>query len=210
MGNTRRFRALSALRAVGGTRLAQWGLGLLALALAAALYPMSAAAASAAADRIVLPPERREVQSPSGQFVLVLGTADRWKTPYGARAEVYRLDPTGRSLVWRRDLPHYHGPRRALVTDQGEVLLADEWINVVSRFAIVVIAPDNQLRATYTAREVFAKLGVPPREISARAKAGPWISEGPVLSDDGHSALFVAGGRRLDVNLSDGSITIRD
>jgi hypothetical protein len=164
-------------------------------------------AAEIASDRIFLPPERREVSSPAGSFVLVLATADGWKTPRGS-AELYRVGSTGRQLIWKRDLPHYHGPRRALVSDKGEVLLADEWINVVSRYALTVIAPENRTVATYTAEQVFATLAIPPREITSHAKAGPWITEGPVFSPDGKSALITAGGRTLEVRLSDGKLTV--
>lgn len=167
------------------------------------------AAVETASDRIVLPPERREVASPDGHFVLVLATADGWKTPQGS-ATLYRARPAGRKLVWQRDLPHYHGPRRALVSQQGEVLLADEWINVPSRYALTVIAPDNRLLASYPVEQVFAVLGVPLPDITAHAKAGPWITDGPVLSPDGKVALITAGGRTLEVRLSDGRLSVHD
>ena len=91
-----------------------------------------AASIEIVADRIVLPMERREVSSPASSFVLVLATADKWKTPRGS-AELYRVRTAERQLIWKRDLPHHHGPRRALVSDKGIVLPVDEWINVVSQ-----------------------------------------------------------------------------
>lgn len=167
-----------------------------------------AIAMETAADRILLPPEQREIVSPSGRFVLVLATADGWKTPRGL-AELYRVQAAGRELIWKRGLPHHHGPRRALVSDAGEVLLVDEWINVPSRYALTIIAPDNRLLASYPVEQVFAVLGVPLRDITAHAKAGPWITDGPVLSADGTSALITAGGRTLEVRLSDGKLSAR-
>ncbi len=184
---------------------------LASLCAALALFAINgeAAAVETASDRIALPPERREVASPDGHFVLVLATADGWKTPQGSAA-LYRARPAGRELVWQRDLSHHHGPRRALVSEQGEVLLADEWINVPSRYALTLIAPDNRLLASYPVEQVFAVLGVPLPEITAHAKAGPWITDGPVLSADGKSALITAGGRTLEVRLSDGKLSVRD
>jgi hypothetical protein len=159
-------------------------------------------------DRIVLPPEQREVLSPTGRFVLVLATADKWKTPR-VSAELYRIRAAQRQLIWKRDLPHYHGPRRVLVSDRGEVLLVDEWINVVSRYALTIIDPENRIVASYKAEQVFTVLDVPLREITSRAKAGPWITDGPVFSPDGKFALITAGGRTLEVRLSDGRLTVR-
>jgi hypothetical protein len=159
-------------------------------------------------DQIVLPPQRRESASPSGRFLIVIASADGWNTPHGT-AELYRAQTTGRELVWQRELPHHHGPRRVLVSDKGEVLLADEWINVPSRYALTLVAPDNRLIASYPVEQVFAALGVPLPDITAHAKAGPWITDGPVLSADGLAASITAGGRTLDIRLSDGRLSIR-
>ena len=167
------------------------------------------AAVEIVSDRIVLPPERREVLSPSSRFVLVLATADKWKTPHGS-AELYLVGTDERQLLWKRDLPHYHGPRRALVSDKGEVLLVDEWINVASRYALTIIDLENRIVASYNAEQVFKTLGVPLREITHHAKAGPWITDGPVFSPDGKFALIMAGGRTLEVSLSDGRLTVRE
>ena len=63
--------------------------------------------------------------------------------------------------------------------------------------------------ASYRAEQVFTALGVPLREITSYAKEGPWITEGPVFSPDGEFALIMAGGRNLEVRLSDGILTVR-
>lgn len=181
----------------------------LCVALALFITAGEAVAVEIAADRIMLPPEQREFQSPNGHFALAFSTADHWKTPRGS-AGLYRLRAANRQLIWKRELPHHHGPRKVLVSDQGTVLFADEWINVPSRYALTLIGPDNHLLASYSVEQVFAVLGVALREITAHAKLGPWIGSGPDLSLDGKYALIKAGGRTLKVHLSDGKLSAHD
>ena len=52
------------------------------------------------------------------------------------------MDARG-GVKWERELPQHHGPRQALVTKSGQVLLMDEWINVLSRYALVPMAPSG-------------------------------------------------------------------
>src|SRR5262245_9840853 len=87
-------------------------------------------------DRITLPPASREFTSPSGKFVLVVSTKDSWKSPR-ATGELFSAG-ANRTLLWSRELPQEYGPRFALVNDQGTVLMLDEWINVNTRYAILV------------------------------------------------------------------------
>lgn len=176
-------------------------------ALLASFYLMAAHRAYAV-DTIDLPPGRREASSSEGRYTLVLTSLDGWET-YRVKAELYEGRPADRHSVWQRELPHNYGPRRALVSGQGEVLLADEWINVLSKYALTLIDRQNRMVAQYSAEQVIAALGVPIREVGSHAKAGPWITDGPSVSPDGRSALITAGGRVLAISLADGKLSVR-
>jgi hypothetical protein len=158
------------------------------------------------ADRVNFPPEERRFESASGGFILTVQAVDGWKTPRVAAT----LRKAGGQALWQRELPHYHGPRYVLVTEEGRVLLVDEWINVVSRYALTLIATDGITLAEYSAEQIFSLLAVPRRVISDDARFGPWITEGPTFSADSKSVLFKAGGRSIRLRLEDGRILIDD
>ncbi|MCX6629476.1 MAG: hypothetical protein NTW28_17805 [Candidatus Solibacter sp.] len=120
------------------------------------------------------------------------------------------MSKSGGAVVWQRELPHHHGPRRVLVADDGRVLLVDEWINVVSPFALTLIAADGGELAHYSAEQVLSLLAVPRKAITEHARFGPWITDGPTLSADGDWVLFKAGGRSLKLRLADGRISVED
>jgi hypothetical protein len=161
-------------------------------------------------DAISVPPSPRQFESPSGKHILVLtNLPDRLRTS----AELFQIGaraPSGRQLVWRQVLPHERGPREALVTDDGMVVLVDEWINVVSVRAVTVLGVDGRAVAQYPAEQLFAMLSVPRRSISSAAKFGIWMSHEPALSQDGRSVEFRSAGKRLTLTLSDGRMTVSD
>lgn len=157
-------------------------------------------------DRIDLPPDQRQFRSTSGGFVLTVKALDGWRTPFSAAT----LSDAIGSVLWKRNLPHHHGPRNVLVTNGGQVLLADEWINVLSRHALTLIGPDGATIAAYPAEQIIGILGVPRASITDHARFGPWMSDGPKLSADAKSVLFGAGGRSLVLRLQDGRLSARD
>lgn len=65
-------------------------------------------AKSVASDRIVLPPARREFPSADRTFLLVVETADEWKSPYHS-ARLYRTGPGQPVLRWTRVLTQQYG-----------------------------------------------------------------------------------------------------
>ena len=154
-----------------------------------------------AADRMDLPPAERRFGS---GFVLTVKTLDGWKTPLG-RATL--ADARG-GVKWERELPHHHGPRRVLVTKSGQVLLVDEWINVLSRYALMLIAPSGVTVAQYSGEQIISLLGVPRAAIRLNARVGAWMTAEP--SAVGDSVFFEAGGRRLVLRLADGQLSARD
>ncbi len=115
-----------------------------------------------------------------------------------------------RRSLWNRLLPHEQGPRSALVTDSGAVVLLDEWINVVPRHAIMLIGPDGRTPARYSGEQLFAILNVPRKAISANARHGVWMSSEPVPSADGKTVEFRCARRSFTLQLADGKITVSD
>jgi hypothetical protein len=136
--------------------------------------------------------------------VLTVASADGWKTPQPT-ATLRR----GGAVAWSRPLPHHHGPRFALVTDEGRVLLVDEVINVRSRQALMLLDAAGTVVARHEFAAVFAALGASEAQLRAAATAGPWLAGPPVLAADQRSALLPAAGRQLAVDLVDGRLTGR-
>ena len=159
-----------------------------------------------ATDSITLPPVQREFASPSGEFTLIVSADDQWQTPR-ASAVLSTGRSGARQPLWTRELPHHHGPRKVLLSDQGDSLLVDEWINILSPHALMLIDRRNQLVADYSAQAVLAALGLSAREAGASAREGPWLAEGPNLSADGQRALLRAGACTLEIRLRDGKLS---
>jgi hypothetical protein len=170
---------------------------------AAALF--AAASVMTAQDAIDLPPLERRVASRSGADTLILRAIDNWKSPFVVAT---LASATGR-VVWEQQLPHQHGPRRALVTDDGHVLLVDDWINVVSPRAITLLDPTGKTVVTHSAQDIFQLLAVPLRSITEHARFGAWLTDGPTLAPDARTASFRAGGRSFAISLVDGRISIQ-
>ena len=162
-----------------------------------------------AADRIVLPPVRRAIRSPSGGFELVITSDDHWKTKL-AIGELTDLSAPGRLRVWRMNLPQTQGPRRALVTDQGSTVMFDSWLNVASPHAIVVVSAEGRQLAVHGFDAIVALLGVSRRTVAQHGRLGLWLSSEPVVSGDGLTVLLAAGDRHLRLWLADGSLTLAD
>ncbi len=154
-----------------------------------------------ATDRIDLPPLERRFGS---GFVLTVKSLDGWKTPLG-RAML--VDARG-GVKWERELPQHHGPRQVLVTKSGQVLLMDEWINVLSRYALMLIAPSGVTMAEYSGEQIIRALGVPRAAIRLNARWGVWMTSEPSVVGD--AVFFEAGGRRLVLRLADGQLSARD
>lgn len=179
--------------------------GLSALLLSASPSPALPAEAQLADDAIDLPPVHQIVTSPNQAFLLVLQSPDGWATPQPVAA-LYSLDQRQCQRLWQRSLPQSYGPRFALVTDSGTTLLLDEWINVASDYAVVLLDPAGQLIAQHSFDQVAAVLQVPRAEIVERSRFGWWIGAAPSLQADGQQAEVAAAGQRLLIGLEDGQL----
>lgn len=186
---------------------------MLALGLQAAM--MQAGASGGAAPRVVRdvisrPPSPRQFVSPSGRFRLVLQLALPQRPP---RVVAELFDDGGGApgrSVWQQQLPHEWGPRTALITDEGRVVLVDEWINVASRRALTLLDLQGKTQLVYSAEQIFDLLAVPRRSISGAATAGVWRTGEPLLSADGLWVEIRSAGRKLRLSTTTGQLILVD
>jgi hypothetical protein len=156
-------------------------------------------------DSISLPPERIERYSPNRQFALVIESLDGWRSPV-ATAKFFRAGPPGEILLWQARLPQEYGPRFAIVGNQGQVLLLDEWINVESKNAIWLRTLHTMV--TYDFNAVAALLNLPRRDIVKSAAFGWWISGVPLLAETGAVAIVPSAGHRIRIDLDNGQLSL--
>jgi hypothetical protein len=134
------------------------------------------ARAGVESDRITLPPERREFHSSNGQWRLRVEALDPgWHKTDVAAELLHGAVASGQSR-WRMPLAHTYGPRDAWVGADGMVLLIDEWINVASQRALVLIAPSGKTLASHGYAAIVAALGTTPAELGRHARRGGWMA----------------------------------
>ena len=155
-------------------------------------------------DARSLPYAQRVFASPSAAFELVLSALSQGQS---AQAELFAVAADGRRPLWRQALPHEQGPRTAVVADGGEVVLLDEWINVPSRHALLLLDPQGRRRAHYNFDELVGILQLPRKTVAQHAVQGAWLAGEPRWSTDGRQLLLPAGGRTLSLQLADGRLT---
>jgi hypothetical protein len=163
----------------------------------------------ASGDWITHPPVREEFVSADGRQRLVISSIDEqgWKSQRSS-AEMQRAERGIWRSQWRLDLPHAYRPRFALATPKGAAVFLDEWINIRSPLAIMVIGPDGRGVAVTHVDAVFQLLGVPGSDVVAVARYGVWMQAPPVLSADGQQVEVRTAGKVLRVRLSDGALSL--
>ncbi len=162
---------------------------------------------AAPSDRITLPDIRREFKSASGRFAFVVSTQDDWKSLRGT-GELISIAGSVRTLLWSHALPQQFGPRFVLVSDLGTVLMLDEWINVRSPFAVLVVDRNNRTVRQHGADAVVLSVQVPEKDVVRMAKYGWWISAPPRLNSAGDGARVETAGKILTIRLSDGQLAV--
>ena len=168
---------------------------------------ISGAAITLASDIVPMPPERKEFASPAGDFVFVLFTTDHWRSRKSV-GELFQVTQQGRALLWTRHLPHEYRPRYVLLNDNAAVLLIDEWVNIKSRYAVMLLDRDNHVVAQHDLDAVLKVLGVPIATVTQLARHGWWIVSPPVLDAAGEHATVETAGKTLTIRLRDGHLTI--
>lgn len=156
-------------------------------------------------DAIARPPDRQVVASPRQDYILILQTPDEWASKR-VEATLYEATDDRCQPRWSQALPHEYGPRYALVSDQGQVTLLDEWINVASDYAVMVLGVDGEEIARYDFEAMRQAVDMPVDVVVERAQTGWWISAEPRLSPDGEQVRVAIGGKTLRIDLSTGQL----
>ena len=157
-------------------------------------------------DQVPAPPPVEVFDSPSGTYRFTLRAPADWQT--GApEGELVKTDGSGSKRLWRQALPQEYRARFALVTDRGLVVMLDDWWNVRSGYAVMLVGPDGEEVAVWRYDDVQATLGVPISELVAKAKHGPWISAPPQLDVDGIGVLVPAAGKHLVIDTARATLT---
>ncbi|MBE9156500.1 hypothetical protein IQ265_06605 [Nodosilinea sp. LEGE 06152] len=157
-------------------------------------------------DAIPYPPLLRHESSPAGTYHLVL-TLEQDAT--GARrttASLFETMGDRCQQVWARRLPHSYGPRLGLVTDRGIVVLLDEWINVASSYALVVMGPDGEVKAQHSFDDIVAVTDQSRAEVVEQAAQGFWLAGNPVINRGGSQVSIPTAGGRLTLDLTTGNL----
>ena len=161
----------------------------------------------AAEDRVITPPLREEFASPDQRYVFELSTPDNWRSGKSV-GRLLEGNGASRRVLWTRPLPHQFRPRYVLVGDTGNVLLVDEWANVKSRFAVMVLDRQNQLVAQHDFEAVRKVLDLPVAQVVGKARLGWWIVSGPTLEASGGTAVVETAGKRLRIRIADGNLSL--
>jgi hypothetical protein len=160
-------------------------------------------------DSIDLPAQRREFASRSRNYLFVLRTEDGWASKR-AQGELYELSARGRRLLWRQLLPQEFGPRYLVVSDEGHILMLDEWINVKSQYAVILMGKDGAMIARKRFEDVKDVLRADEAVLVKHGSRGSWwISADPIL-DAGRNIVSVpAGNGALVIDLTSGALDRR-
>ncbi|MGC1219870.1 MAG: pentapeptide repeat-containing protein [Phormidesmis sp.] len=158
-----------------------------------------------ATDSIVHPPLRQMFTA--GDYQLVITAADQWETS-AAIAQLYKNS----TLQWQKPLPQHYGPRFTLISTEGRVLFVDEYINVASPYALMLLNATGEAVACYSFEDIQNTLDVSAADLTRQAISGWWVAAAPQLSnslasDDQTVAWVGAGNWRIIVDLKTGELT---
>ncbi|MGB3136983.1 MAG: hypothetical protein WBG38_02640 [Nodosilinea sp.] len=152
-------------------------------------------------DAIPHPPLLRHEVSPAGSYHLVLTLGQT--APGDRRTTASLFETTGDRCqqLWSQELPHSYGPRTALVNDTGTVVLLDEWINVASSYAIVVLGLDGEIRSQQGFDDIVQATGQTRAEVVGQAAQGFWLGGTPAFAEQGTQVSIPTAGGQLTLNL---------
>jgi hypothetical protein len=158
-------------------------------------------------DFVPLPPSRTEAVSPNGQYLLVVQSTDEWKSKHPA-GRLFHQTALGPQLIWKKDLPQEYGPRYALVGNQGQAIFFDEYINVKSRYAVMLINYQKHLEISHDFDNIAELLDMPVASIVKNATGGWWMIGEPMLDVSGTTAVVCAAQKRLQIDLNTGQLSV--
>lgn len=158
-------------------------------------------------DAIARPPVHQEVVSPNGSYILILTAPENWASKQ-VDATLYSAEETLCQPLWSKTLPQEYGPRFALVNDQGQVAMLDEWINVASPHAVMVLNSTGQIVTQHGFEDLATRLQISRADIVEAARFGWWISSAPTLSHNGQTVQVRTAGKQLRIDLETGALSL--
>ncbi|MEM8810103.1 MAG: hypothetical protein AAGF01_29135, partial [Cyanobacteria bacterium P01_G01_bin.38] len=109
--------------------------------------------------------------------------------------------------LWQQPLPQEYGPRFVSVGAEGEVLLLDEYINVASPYAVMVMDLSGEVVAQHSFDDVQAVVDIPRAEMVEQAETGWWISASPEWEGDAQVSVATSG-KTLVIDLTNGQLSL--
>ncbi len=167
---------------------------------------------SSFADKRNTPEVVREFSSPSGEFQLVVTGCKGWLNPRPS-AQLFRVAKSGqpRSEVWKIDeLPHRLGPWDVLISNEGVVVLVDEWVRTPTPLSLMVIDPVGKIKVVHSIGDIAKFTGNSPTLLIDSAKMGIWQSSKPMVSSDSQSITFFTGDTNFSLSLESGEMSRQD
>ena len=93
--------------------------------------------------------------------------------------------------------------------NRGDVLLLDEWINVVSRHAVMLIDQRNRIVTQRSFKDVEIVVGVPLGSIVSKERSGFWMGGRPTLDAEANRAVVpTVAHRNLVVDMQNGRMSV--
>ena len=145
------------------------------------------------------PSSIRHVESAEGHYRLNITTT-------GKTAQAMLTDANN-VVLWQDSLPQEMGPRQALLGRNGSAVLLDEWINIFTDYAIVVISPEGKELAVHSTDDIARFLGRKRSDLASQAKFGPWMQGLAKVSDSGDVVIIPMGKDIIVVSLKDGTLS---
>ncbi|WP_017300838.1 hypothetical protein [Nodosilinea nodulosa] len=163
--------------------------------------PLSQSLPMLGQDTIAYPPELRHLVSAAGNYHLILTLGQDASGARRTTASLFEATGDRCQQVWSHTLPHSYGPRLALVNDAGTVVLLDEWINVASPYAIMVMGPEGEVAAQHSFDDIVEITGQSRAEVVEQAAQGFWLAGNPEIDHDGFQIIVPTAGGRLTIDL---------
>ncbi|MEP0949465.1 hypothetical protein NC992_21470 [Leptolyngbya subtilissima DQ-A4] len=157
-------------------------------------------------DSIPHPPLLRHETSPAGNYHLILMLGKDEAGTQRTTASLFETLGDRCQQVWSHTLPHSYGPRLALVNDAGTVVLLDEWINVASPRAIVMMGLDGEVMAQHSFDDIVEVTGQSRAAVVDQAAQGFWLSGSPEMDLTGDRMTIPAAGGQLSLDLATGEM----
>lgn len=157
-------------------------------------------------DSIPYPPMLRHETSPAGGYHLVLTLGQDEAGAQRTTASLFETLGDRCQQVWSHSLPHSYGPRLARVNDAGTVVLLDEWINVASPRAIVVMGLNGEVATQHSFDDIVEVTGQSRAEVVDQAAQGFWLSGNPEMDLTGDRMTIPTAGGQLSLDLATGEM----